>query len=303
MSAEERNPAIATIGLGRRYGGNWAVRHLEMNVPRGAVYGFLGLNGAGKTTTIRLLLGLLSKDEGSVSVLGFDPWRQGAKMRESVGFVPDNPTFYEWMTVPQLEAFVAHHRKGRWDFDHATRLRQVLELPPGQPVGTFSKGQRAKTALLLALAFRPELLVLDEPAGGLDPIMRRQLVESLLSEYVGEGNTVLISSHLINEISGLVDHVGLLKNGEMLYSGPAQELSDRIQRFRMSFEGEPPAIDLPGVLSSRRNGREIELVVDTRKTPDPVKSIAYSQAPAVAAERLNLEDIFVATMTAKESLA
>lgn len=303
MSANERSSAIATNRLGRRYGRTWAVRHLDMNVPRGAVYGFLGLNGAGKTTTIRMLLGMLSKDEGSVSVLGFDPWRQGARMRETVGFVPDNPTFYEWMTVPQLEAFVAHHRKGRWDFGHATRLRQLLELPPEQPVGTFSKGQRAKAALLLALAFRPELLVLDEPAGGLDPIMRRQLVESLLSEYVGEGNTVLISSHLINEISGLVDHVGLLKNGQMLYDGPSQQLSDRIQRFRMTFEGEPPPIDVPGMLSSRRNGREIELIVDTQKTADPAKAIVAAQAHAVVAERLNLEDLFVAAMTAKESFA
>jgi ABC-2 type transport system ATP-binding protein len=286
--------AIETRGLGKRFGAQWAVRDLNLAVPRGCVYGFLGLNGAGKSTTMRMLMGILESGEGTARVLGFDPVTQDVAMKRRVGYVPDTPNFYEWMTVREIMAFVAHHRRGEWDDARAAHLLKAFNLPADQKLKTLSKGQRAKVNLLLALAFEPDLLLLDEPTLGLDPLARRQFVEGVLAEFMEGDRTIFISSHLINEISGLVDHVGIISEGRMIRSEPAERLLARVKRARLVYESEVPnAFECTGLLHHRTQGREAVLVLDDYDGERAHAELARLGAKGFAVEDLSLEDAFL----------
>ncbi|MBX7246662.1 MAG: ABC transporter ATP-binding protein [Candidatus Sumerlaeaceae bacterium] len=286
--------AIETLGLGRMFGGRWAVADLHLQVPRGCVYGFLGLNGAGKSTTMRMLMGLLQPTSGYSSVLGMNPAVTDLEVKRRVGYVADSPNFYEWMTVREICAFVAHYRKAEWDDTRANKLLDSFELPRNQKLKTLSKGQRSKVSLALALGFNPELLLLDEPTGGLDPIARRQFIEGVLAEYMEGDRTILISSHLINEISGLVDYVGIIRDGQLIRSEPADKLLGGLRRVKLHYDiPAPGAYACTGLLHSRTDGREAQLIVDDfdpERTPAEIQHLGASQ---VEIETLSLEDAFI----------
>lgn len=286
--------AIKAADLGRRFGKRWAVRDLDLAVPKGSVYGFLGLNGAGKSTTIRMLMGLLTPHTGKARVVGYDPQIDDLEVKRRVGYVPDTPNFYEWMTVNEIVAFVAHYRRPEWDDSHAEKLLEVFELPRTQKLETLSKGQRAKVSLTLALGFNPEILILDEPTLGLDPIARRQFVEGLLSEFMEGDRTVFISSHLINEIAGIVDHVGILRNGELIRSQRTDALLAGLKRIRLVYEQHAPAsLALDGMISFKREGREAVVVMDDFD-PDSTSTLAQrAGATQALVEELTLEEAFV----------
>ncbi|MBX3727701.1 MAG: ABC transporter ATP-binding protein [Candidatus Sumerlaeia bacterium] len=290
--------AIETSGLGRRFGGRWVVQDLDLRVPRGSVLGFLGLNGAGKTTTMRMLMGLLTPHAGSAHVLGLDPRRDPLAVKRAVGFVGEKTTYYDWMTVGEVLALVAHYRRGAWDEAFAAHLVRVFDLAPNQRIKTLSKGQVAKVGLLLALAFRPELLILDEPTGGLDPVVRREFLERLLAEYLDEGRTIMISSHLVNEIAGLVDHVGIIKDGRLVRCESLAGFSTSIKSVHLTFTGDPPPkVQFPGVLRRRIEGRTMRLTIegfDPERTPALLRELG---AEHVAIEELNLENMFVEVVT------
>jgi len=286
--------AITTQALGHRFGRKWAVRGLDLQVPRGSVFGFLGLNGAGKSTTIRMLMGLLASHEGSAEVLGLDPQRDDIALKRRVGYVPDTPSFYEWMTVEETLAFVAHYRKKEWDTPRATHLLKEFELPGKQKVGTLSKGQRAKVSLILAMAFNPDLLLLDEPTLGLDPVARRQFVEGLLAEFMEGDRTVLISSHLIHEISGIVDHVAIVGEGRMIRSEPVAQLLGGLRRVRLQYDASPPlTYDVPGLVRHQVDGRETILVVDRYDESTTPVLLQRLGGRIAAIEEIGLEEAFV----------
>lgn len=287
--------AVETFDLGRSYGGTWAVRHLDLKVPRGSVFGFLGLNGAGKSTTIRMLLGLLQPDEGEALVLGMNPAHRDVAVKARVGYVPDTPTFYEWMTVEETFAFVEHYRRTQWDSARASELAAMFEVPLRQKTGSLSRGQRAKVSLILAMAFNPDLLLLDEPTLGLDPVARRQFLEGLLGEYMDGNRTVLISSHLIHEIAGIVDHVGILSTGQLLRTQRVDELLAGVKRVRLLFDVEPPGA-LPavtGLIRSERQGRELLLTVDGYEPALLEKELSALTPVSRSVEDLSLEEAFV----------
>ena len=285
---------IETRGLGRQYGRRWVVNELDLAVPRGAVYGFLGLNGAGKSTTIRMLMGLIRRHAGEARVLGLDPARQEVELKRRVGYVAENPAFYEWMTVAEICAFVAHYRQGTWDARRAEDLMRKFRLQPDVKLKHLSKGQRAKTALVLAMAFDPELLMLDEPTSGLDPLARREFIEGVLAEFQESGKTIFISSHLVNELSGLIDYVGILHEGRLLYSGPADEFRASVRRLRLTFgDAPPPDVRCDGLLRRKSNGRDTVLSVrDFDETRILTQLREYHPAD-IQIEPLNLEDSFV----------
>ena len=286
--------AVETFDLGRRYGKKWAVEHLDLKVPKGSVFGFLGLNGAGKSTTIRMLMGLLSPDAGFAHVLGLDPVGHDIAIKRRVGYVPDTPSFYEWMTVEETLAFTAHYRKKEWDDTRAAHLLQVFDLPKTQPVGTLSKGQRAKVALTLALAFNPDLLLLDEPTLGLDPVARRQFVEGLLGEFMEGDRTVLISSHLIHEISGIVDHVAILRGGSLVRTQRVDAMLAGLKRVRLSYEDTPPsAFAVPNLVRKQIDGREAVLVIDQFFAATTPALLNQLGATRVDIQDLSLEEAFV----------
>jgi len=286
--------AIETRGLGLRFGGKWAVHRLALQVPRGAVYGFLGLNGAGKSTTIRMLLGMLTPDDGWAKVLRMDPLTHATEIKSRVGYVPDVPTFYEWMTIAELLAFVSSYRKASWDQARASELVDLFGLDRRQVLKGLSKGQRTRVSLLIAMAYHPELLILDEPTGGLDPVMRRTILEDLLAQYMDAGRTIFISSHLINEISGLVDHVGIIKDSELVRSEPVDALLGRMRRVRLTFENDAPkAIACEGLVGTKLRGREAVLTVDAFREKETLAELARFNPQGVAVEELSLEDAFV----------
>jgi len=292
---------IETRGLGRQYGRRWVVGGLDLAVPRGAVYGLLGLNGAGKSTTIRMLMGLVRRHAGAARVLGLDPAREAVAIKRRVGYVAEAPAFYDWMTVGEICRFVAYYRRERWSARRAEELVARFRLPLDARLKNLSKGQRAKTALVLALAFEPEVLILDEPTSGLDPVARREFIEGILAEFQESGKTIFISSHLVNELAGLVDHIGILYEGRLLQSVTTEAFLDSVRRVRLGFDGPAPRqIACDGLLKCRVDGREALLSVggfDAARTIAQLK--AYHPAQ-IEVERLNLEDAFIDTIGAAE---
>lgn len=285
--------AVRTEALGYRFGRSWAVRHLDLAVPAGAVYGLVGQNGAGKSTVLRLLLGLLRRHEGRVEVLGRDPQADPVAVKARTGYVAESLEIYEWMTVEELLGFVASYRAD-WDRELASRLRERFGLAPDRRVGELSRGQRAMTGLLLALAFRPDLLLLDEPTSGLDVTARRLFYETVLAEYQAEGGTILIASHQVHEIAGLVDHLGVLRDGRLEISAPLEDLQQSVRRFRVAFTQDAPArFEVPGLLRAESAGREAVLLA--RGGEEDVRSALAACGPSrIEAEPLGPEELLEA---------
>ncbi len=292
---------ITTTSLGRRFRGRWVVQDLDLEVPKGSVFGFLGLNGAGKSTTIRMLMGLLARHQGDARVLGLDPGREPVEIKRRVGYVPEAPIFYDWMTIGQTLDFAACYRSKEWDRARADHLLAHFRLPRDARINELSKGMKAKTSLVLAMAFNPELLVLDEPTSGLDPIARREFIEGILAEYQESGRTVFVSSHIVSELAGLVDHVGILHEGRLLFAQTAEEFLAGLRRVRMDFEGPAPTdFRLSGLLTSRSNGRDAEAAVRSGDEKAIAAEVEALGARGFTIEPLPLEDAFIEVVRAAE---
>jgi len=241
--------AIEIRRLRYRAGKAFEIKDLELHVPQGAIYGFLGPNGSGKTTTIRLMLGLLRPLAGHITVLGEDIPRDSARLLARVGFVPEQPHLDPILTVRETLAFHAAFYR-TWDWPWAERLLDQFELDGSQRFGRLSKGQKGKLMMLLTLAQRPELLVLDEPTDGLDPVVRREVLSALL-DYVSQRQaTVFISSHLVHELERFCDWIGVMDDGRLITEVPMERFKGGIKRLRVS--GVPPTpADPPFVVLAR----------------------------------------------------
>jgi len=230
--------AIKIRNLAWRAGKEFAIRDLAMTVPTGAIYGFLGPNGSGKTTTIRLMLGMLPPEDGTVEVLGHSVPRFAHRALERIGYVPEKLHLYQGLTVDESIRF---HRAFYKDFDstEAERLRVRFGLREDQPVQRLSKGEAGKLMMLLALSQRAELLVLDEPTDGLDPVIRREVLGALVEYVEARRATVFISSHLVHEQERICDWVGVMDGGRLIAELPMQEFRSGIKRLRVS---QAPAV-------------------------------------------------------------
>jgi ABC-2 type transport system ATP-binding protein len=286
---------IVTQGLTRYFGGRKVVDRLDLSVPRGAIYALLGDNGAGKSTTIRMLTGLLKADMGRATILGQDCWRSATLLRHRVGYVPEKPRFYDWMTVAEIGAFAAgfHHPgyrerylalAGRYQLDRKARLK------------TLSKGGYAKVGLALALASEPEVLILDEPTSGLDLFTRREFLGSMV-ELAAEGRTILISSHAIAELERVVSHVAFLAHGELLLAGPLEDLRRRLLRIRIRHDGRAPdPAGLGQLLDHEETRREWQAVL---QDPDrPALDELHQREGVLGLEEsaLSLEEMYTALL-------
>lgn len=214
--------ALATENVGKRYGRRWALRNCTLEVPDGRVVGLVGANGAGKTTLLHLAVGLLEPTEGSITVLGGRPGA-GADQLARVGFLAQDAPIYPSLTVGE------HLRLGRqlnprWDRDLADQRIARHRLDPGQRAGRLSGGQRSQLALTLAMAKRPELLVLDEPVSSLDPLARREFLGDLMELVAEHAPTVVLSSHLLSDVERVCDHLVVLAQGQVRLEGPVDEL-------------------------------------------------------------------------------
>lgn len=221
--------ALETRSLSKRFGRRPVIRDLDLVVPEGAVYGFLGRNGAGKTTTLRMLLGILAPDGGELVYGGRRVKRAGPRERRAIGYVSQQQHFYPWMTVRSLGRFVGAFYP-TWDRARFDRLLDRLSVDPTQRVGVLSGGNRMKLALALALAHAPPLLLLDEPTAGVDPVTRREILDLLRVAATEEGRTVLFSTHNIGEIDAIGDQVGILHEGRMFWQGPVNGVAERVRK-------------------------------------------------------------------------
>ena len=289
--------AIETAGLTKRYGmRKLAVRNLDLKVPEGSVYVFLGRNGAGKTTTIRMLMGLLEKTAGSVRVLGMDPERQAVPMKLRVGYVAENQRMYDWMTVGEVVSFCRPFYP-TWDDAMQTSLMERFELTPELKLGDLSRGMYGKVALLVALCHQPELLILDDPTSGLDPVVRRQFLQGIIELIHETKRTVFFSTHIVTEVEQVADYVGIMHNGTLLCSMTLEEMKASVRKLRLVFEGAAPRDILPGRVIGREEVGH-ELVLTVKDYSDAALAEAKrSGAKSVEVVDLNLEDIFVALVS------
>jgi ABC-2 type transport system ATP-binding protein len=232
--------AIRLRGVDYRASKEFAIRDLAMTVPRGAIYGFLGPNGSGKTTAIKLMLGMLRADNGTIDVLGHEVPRNVHLALAKIGHVPERNHLWTHLTV--AEAIATHSAfYATWDSARVEALRNQFALRSSQLVSALSKGEAGKLLMLLALATQPDLLVLDEPTDGLDPVVRRDVLAALVEYVAARQATVLISSHLIHEQERICDWVGVLDEGKLLAELPMQEFRSGIKRLRL--DGAPPVHD------------------------------------------------------------
>jgi ABC-2 type transport system ATP-binding protein len=255
-ASDPPDDVIAVRDLTRRFGARTALDHVNLSVPRGSVFGLVGANGAGKTTLIRHVLGLLRAQSGSVRVFGRDPVADPVGVLGRVGYLSEENDLPGWMRVGELLRYTRAFYPG-WDEAYAEELRRRFSLDPAARVRTLSKGQRARAGLIVALAYRPELLLLDEPSSGLDPIVRRDILGAIIRTIADEGRTVLFSSHLLDEVERVSDHVALINHGRVVVCGALDEVKDLHHRLTLRFpesRARPPV--LTGALTWHGAGRE-----------------------------------------------
>jgi len=208
---------ITVSELTRRFGATTALASVSLSMPRGAVYGLVGANGAGKTTLIKHVLGLLRPESGSVRVFGLDPVADPVAVLSRIGYLSEENDVPGWMRIDELIRYSRAFYPA-WDDAYAEELRRTFALDPAAKIKNLSKGQKARAGLLIALAYRPELLVLDEPSSGLDPIVRRDILGAVIRTIADEGRTVLFSSHLLDEVEQVADHVTMINEGKIVLS-------------------------------------------------------------------------------------
>jgi ABC-2 type transport system ATP-binding protein len=265
------------------------VENINLTANEGEIYGFLGINGAGKTTTIRLIMGILAAQAGTITLLGETTRRTSVALKRRIGYVSQEQNFYPWMTCKALGRFVGAFYP-TWDAAEFARLLEIFEIPSGRRSSELSGGMRAKLALALALAPGPALLVLDEPTAGLDPVARREFMQIIVAQARQHRRTTFFSSHLIDEVERCADRVGIIHGGTMRFEGGLEELRDRVRRIRL-----PASIDfpLPHAFEIWRD----EQIGDTREITLNACNAdwnALSLPAAASMVPLTLEDSFIA---------
>src|SRR5258706_2432098 len=293
----DATPAIQIEHLAYKYGSAEALHDLNLNVQPGRCYGLFGRNGAGKTTTMKCLLNLLQPQKGLVRVFGLDPAKAEVAVKRRLAYVPDQVAFYPWMTVRETLDYLASFRE-RWNRKTEQELLHAFRLDPGKRTAALSQGQRTQLALIAAICPEPDLLVLDEPTSGLDPIVRRELIETGTGAYQ-EGNpgnrTIFVSTHLISEFEGLIDEFTIIDRGRVVVTLDSDQARERFQKIRARFAQSPPELDLKAALRVRREGRELELIVNGTG-PELLERLRQHNPEALTTEALTLEEIFVATL-------
>lgn len=300
MNAFQTAAAIETSGLSRKFGKKLALNHVSLNIPRGRVFGLVGENGAGKTTLIKHILGLLKAEKGSMRVFGYDPVADPVAVLGRIGYLSENRDLPPWMRVDELLRYTrAFYPK--WDPAFAEELRHQFGLNPAAKIKNLSRGENAKAGLLIALAFRPELLLLDEPSSGLDPMVRRDILEAIIRTVADEGRTVFFSSHLLGEVERVADDVAMMFAGEVVLTGTIDDIKDSHHRLILHFESpQSSAPKVPGVLSLTGSGREWTAICNGRRA-EVMAGVARAGGKIVAEDNASLDEIFIARAGAKSA--
>ena len=292
--------AIETVDLRKRYAGVDVLRGVNLRVPAGSIFGFLGRNGAGKTTTIKVLLGMAAATSGQARVFGIPASADAVAIRRRTAFVSEEKDLYDYMTVDEIVRFTASFYPG-WRRDLEDRYRRAFGLRPDAKVKTLSRGTRSKLALLLALCRGADLLMLDEPTSGLDPAAADEALQALVAHAGADGATIFFSSHQIAEVEQIADGIAIVDRGRTAIAGALDDLRAQYRRVQMVFDGDAPAaaFTAPGVARIERHGRVMSVlcaagadaVVEEARALDPL---------SVDVIPLTLKEIFLDAVNAEE---
>jgi ABC-2 type transport system ATP-binding protein len=298
MNTSAAPHAVEITGLSRKFGSKLALNQVSLQVKRGRIFGLVGANGAGKTTLIKHVLGRLKPESGSVRVFGFDPVTDPVAVLGRIGYLSENRDLPAWMRVDELLRYTrAFYPK--WDTAYAEDLRRQFGLDPRAKIKTLSRGENAKAGLLIALAYRPELLLLDEPSSGLDPVVRRDILEAIIRTVADEGRTVLFSSHLLEEVERVADDLAMMFNGQVVLAGALDDVKDNHHRLVFRFDSpQSSAPKVQGVLSITGADQEWTAICNGKRE-EAVTSAARACGRLVAEDSPSLDEIFVAWAGAK----
>jgi ABC-type multidrug transport system ATPase subunit len=274
---------LETDQLGKRYGNNWALRDCSLHLPAGRIAALVGPNGAGKSTLLHMAVGLLRPDAGAVRIFGESPYNNTTVLGE-IGFVAQDTPLYRDFTAAELITMGGRLNR-RWDAALARTRLADLGIPPNRPVGKLSGGQRAQVALALALAKRPRLLLLDEPLASLDPLARREFLQSLMGSVADAGTTVLLSSHLLADLERVCDYLIVLHAAHVQLVGPVEDLVAEHRQLVGPRHGNDPIAGVAAVVRASHTDRQSTLLV---RTDGPVVD------PAWTVREITLEDIILA---------
>jgi ABC-2 type transport system ATP-binding protein len=287
---------IEVDGLTKSYGRQRGIRGVSFGVGQGEVFGFLGPNGAGKTTTIRLLMALLRADSGHARIFGQDCWEQAVAIKRQVGYLPGEPSLDPNLTGGQILEYLGHLRGGV-DQGYVKQLVERLGLDPSRKFRQYSSGNKRKVVLIQAFMHRPQLLVLDEPTNGLDPLNQQEF-EHMVGEVQREGRTVLLSSHILSEVEATCSRVGIIREGELVRVGEVAELKD-IKRHEVTLGFAAPVpgeafAGLPGVekVEASAGGLQVRLQV-SGGLDEVIKAAAHYPVVSLASHEPSLEEIFL----------
>lgn len=285
--------AVETINLTKKYGHHTAVDNLNLQVPRGSVYGFLGPNGAGKTTTIKMLLNLLYPSAGEGKIFGLDIVGQSTRIRERVGYVSETQGMYGYMTVHEIICF-CRGLYPKWNGAVVRKYLELFELPAGKKVRHLSEGMKTQLGLTLALGPEPDLLLLDEPTGGLDPIKTKEFLGVILDQVADTGQTVFFSSHQLQEVERIADRVGLIARGRLKLDISMDEIKLQRKKIAVVFPDEELPAELqgmPGILKTEKRGRGYVITIERNAEEILYKMQSYQPADLNVFDQ-SLEEIF-----------
>lgn len=288
--------AVEFVGVAKRYP-HFNLDHIDLALPTGSVMGFIGANGAGKSTTLRILMGLIHQDQGKVTVLGADMPGGQVRAKRDIGYVSEDMRLYQTATLEWHMRFIASVYP-TWDEIYAQHLAQRFDLKPVQKVKGLSHGQRVKAALLLVLARRPKLLVLDEPTTGLDPVARQEVLGALMEALADEERTILFSSHNTLDVEQISDQITFIDRGRIIDSADKESFLERWRRLRLDLPTTTPLPQMAGTVAVNRSGRTT--VITTRQY-EPALLAACQQlgASVLGVDSLSLEEIFVADIQSR----
>ncbi|MGD2094286.1 MAG: ABC transporter ATP-binding protein [Phycisphaerales bacterium] len=284
--------AIRIEGLHFSYGRKKVLKGVNLEVPEGSIFGFLGRNGTGKTTTIKTLLGLQKPLAGKCIVGGLDSFTQTLDVRKRIGFMAEDQQMYGWMTVSRIIKWVAGFYE-KWDYEFADELAGVLGLPKNTKVKALSKGQNSSLALLLALGHRPDIVILDDPTLGLDPIARKDFLRHVIDLLQSNGVTVFFSSHLLYEIEPVADYVAILDDGVIIKASKTEQLRESVRKFVLTPKSDANINGLPGILDMLKVGDNVSITVEDCDEEKRVRLKGMS-ANGITETALNLDEIFEA---------
>jgi ABC-2 type transport system ATP-binding protein len=252
---------IVTHRLTKYYDGHCAVDSLDLHVGQGSVYGLLGRNGAGKTTAIKMLLGMAHPSYGRAEIFGEDSASLRPETRARIAYLAEGHPLYRWMTIGQAVSFTRAFYQ-RWNQPLLEQILDHFELSPKRRIRRLSRGQHAQVALALAVATDPELLILDDPTLGLDTVVRRDFLESLIQIIQRRGRTILFSSHILGDVERVADRIGVLVDGVLRVDCPTDHFKESVRKVILEFEGEPPEFAaFSGLVHCRQSGRRLEIVL------------------------------------------